>query len=73
MGQKPGHKKQKGQQYSSHGYEIFRTILNKTKKGNIKNTNIKSELGVNEIKNGIQWYIKMVWTHGLDMSKIFNI
>ena len=34
--------------------KFFRAILNKTKKNRIRNTNIRLELGVDEIKNGIQ-------------------
>ena len=36
------------------GMKLLRAIINKTKKHMIRNTNIRSELGVDKIKNGIQ-------------------
>jgi hypothetical protein len=44
--------------------KFLRAILNKTKKDRIRNTNIRLELGVVEIKNDIKksrWFGHVMW------------
>ena len=47
--------------------KFLRVVLNKTKEERLRNTNIRLELGVGEIKNDIlKKQIKMVWTCDVD-------
>ena len=50
--------------------KFLRAILNKTEKGRIRNTNIRLELEVDEIKNDIRKNrVRLVWTCNADRRR----